>query len=273
MTETERLPSADGYLIGQSFFDRLTYNAWAGAGYYDLRTSSDPFPPVSMTDQNDGTGRFDFMQELDAPFDAGPVKVVPYGMLLLADYTNDLNGDNLGRIYGGGGVRASIPFSRFYPDVQSELFNLNGINHKIVVSANYFVADANEPYTKLPQLDRLNDDATDQALRDLRPQDPALYPGVGIALAHSPVFDPQVYAIRNLVDDRIDTLDQINELQFDVRQRWQTKRGFPGDQHIVDWMTLDVSGAFFPEETATTSASRSASCSTTTSGTSATARP
>ncbi len=50
------------------------------------------------------------------------------------------------------------------------------------------------------------------------------------------------------MDNRIDTLDSIEELQFDVRQRWQTKRGFPGEQHIVDWMTLDVSGAFFPEE-------------------------
>ena len=248
VTETEQLPRADGYLIGESFLDRLTYNAWAGAGYFDLRTSSDPFPPVSSTDQNDATGRFHLMQELDAPFDAGPVKIVPYGQLLLADYTNDLDGNNIGRVWGGVGVRASIPFSRLYPEVQSELFNLNGIYHKIVVSGNFFDAGANEPYTKLPQLDRLNDDISDQALRDLRPFDPIYYPGVGTALAKSPVFDPQVYAIRNLVDNRIDTLDSIEELQFDVRQRWQTKRGFPGDQHTVDWMTLDVSGAYFPEE-------------------------
>ncbi len=248
VTETEQLPRADGYLIGESFLDRLTYNAWAGAGYFDLRTSSDPFPPVSPTDQNDATGRFHFMQELDAPFDAGPVKVVPYGQLLLADYTNDLDGDNLGRVWGGVGVRASIPFSRLYPDVESDLFNVNGIYHKIVVSGNYFTAGANEPYTKLPQLDRLNDDVSDQALRDLKPLDPALYPGVGAALASSRVYDPQVYAIRNLVDDRIDTLDSIEELQFDVRQRLQTKRGFPGEQHTVDWMTLDVSGAYFPDE-------------------------
>ena len=35
-------------------------------------------------------------------------------------------------------------------------------------------------------------------------------------------------------------------LEFDVRQRWQTKRGYPGQQHITDWMTLDLSGSFFP---------------------------
>ncbi|HBI43360.1 MAG TPA: hypothetical protein DDY78_10970 [Planctomycetales bacterium] len=253
VTDTEQLPSVNGYLIGQSFFDRLTYNAWAGAGYYHLLPSSDVTRSnatevsVSPTDQNDATGRFHLQQELSAPFYLGPVKTVPYATLLLADYTNDLNGNDIGRVYGGGGVRASIPFTRLYPELQSELFNVNGINHKIVASANYFVADSNVRYTALPQLDRLNDDASDQALRDIRPSDPALYPAVGKFLATSPLFDPQAYAIRRLVDDRIDTLDRVNELQVDVRQRLQTKRGFPGDQHIVDWMSLDLSGTYFPE--------------------------
>src|SRR5262249_50293115 len=44
----------------------------------------------------------------------------------------------------------------------------------------------------------------------------------------------------------VDTLDTIEELNFDIRQRWQTKRGYPGFQHIVDWMVLDVSAAYFP---------------------------
>ena len=249
VTETQSLPRFDGYLIGESFFDRLTYDGWASAGFYNLHTSTDPEPPVSPTDQNDSTGRFFVMQDVSLPFDAGPVKVVPYAKLLLADYTNDLQGGNSGRIWGGGGVRASIPFTRVYPDVQSELFNLNGINHKIVASADYFIAGNNQPYTRYPQLDRLNDEVSDQALRDLRPIDPALYPnGVGTALATSPMFDPQLYAIRRLVDNRIDTLGNIDELNLDVRQRWQTKRGYPGDQHIVDWMTLDLSGTYFPAD-------------------------
>jgi hypothetical protein len=254
VTETEKLPSLNGYLIGESFLDHVTYNAWAGAGYYHLLPSTDVTRPnaievpVSPTDQNDATGRFFVQQEVSAPFYLGPVKTVPYATLLLADYTNDLNGNEIGRVYGGGGVRASIPFTRLYPGVASELFNVNGLNHKIVASANYFVADSNVRYTALPQLDRLNDDASDQALRDIRPSDPGLYPGVGKLLATSPLYDPQLYAIRRLVDDSIDTLDRINELQVDIRQRLQTKRGFPGDQHIVDWMTLDLSGTFFPEE-------------------------
>jgi hypothetical protein len=140
-----------------------------------------------------------------------------------------------------------MPLTRLYPDVDSELWNLHGINHKIVLGANYFYAQSNEPYTRLPQLDRLNDDASDQALRDIRPLEPSFTGLNGLALATSPVFDPQLYAIRRLVEDRIDTLDSIEVLQLDIRQRLQTKRGFPGAEHIVDWMTLDLSASVFPD--------------------------
>jgi hypothetical protein len=203
-------------------------------------------PPVSLTDQNDATARLFAQQELAAPFYLGPVKTEPYANLLLAEYTNDLAGDEVGRVYGGGGVRGSVPFTRLYPDVESDLFNLNGINHKLVLSANYYIAGTNEPYTKFPQLDRLNDPIADQALREIRPQEPAINPANGLALATSPLYDPQLYAIRRLVDDRIDTVNDIQVLQLDLRQRWQTKRGVPDNQHILDWMTLDLSGSYFP---------------------------
>ncbi|HEX4589063.1 MAG TPA: hypothetical protein VH120_03980, partial [Gemmataceae bacterium] len=162
-------------------------------------------------------------------------------------YTNDLNGDTEGRVYGGGGVRASMPLSRLYPNVESELFNLNGLYHKVVLSGNWFVAQSNEPHTNFPQIDRLNDDATDQALRDIYPRQPLLNPGNGFFLANSPIFDPQLYAIRRLVDDRVDTLDSIDVVQLDVRQRWQTKRGYPGQEHVVDFLTLDTSVSLFPD--------------------------
>src|SRR5262249_2688627 len=66
------------------------------------------------------------------------------------------------------------------------------------------------------------------------------------ALNSSPVYNPQTYAIRRLVDNRIDTLDTIEVFQMDLRQRLQTKRGYPGQQHVIDWMTLDLSASFFP---------------------------
>ncbi len=248
VTETAWLPRADGYWVGQSFFDLVSYNAHASAGYARLTPTHVPPPAYLPTDARTDTGRFDLMQEASIPFDLGPVRVVPYGVLDLTYYTRDRTGNDNGRVYGGGGVRASIPFSRLYPDVHSLLFNVSGINHKIVASANAYVADATDRYTRFPQLDRLNDDATDQAVRDIRPLLPILNPAHGLALTTSPIFDPQLYAIRRLLDTKTDTLDRIEVVQLDLRQRWQTKRGFPGNQHIVDWMTLDLSASLFPRK-------------------------
>jgi hypothetical protein len=246
VTETSWLPRADGYLLGQSLFDIFTYNVHASAGYAQLKPTHVPPPPVEITDKGTNTGRFDLSQDLSAPFTLGAFRIVPYAVLDLTYYTEDLTGDDRGRLYEGGGARASIPFTRIYPDIQSDLLNLNGINHKIVASANYFVAHSDTSFLRLPQLDQLNDNATDQALRDIKPIEPLINPANGLALATSPLFDPQLYAIRRLVDNRIDTLDTIEVVQADIRQRWQTKRGYPGQQHIIDWMTLDLSGSFFP---------------------------
>ena len=145
---------------------------------------------------------------------------MPYAKLLLAEYTDDLQGDEVGRVWGGGGVRASIPFTRLYPDVQSELFNLNGINHKIVASANYFFAGTNVPYTSLPSWTGSTTTPPTRPLRDLQSsRSRQLTRSAPAFSATNPMFDPQLYAIRKLVDNHIDTLDNIDELNLDIRQR------------------------------------------------------
>jgi hypothetical protein len=48
------------------------------------------------------------------------------------------------------------------------------------------------------------------------------------------------------LDSSVDTRDTIEVLQTDLRQRWQTKRGFPGQEHVIDYLTLDLSASFFP---------------------------
>jgi hypothetical protein len=252
-TETNWLPRADGYLIGQSLFDLLSYDAHADLGYAQLRPASigpSPFfsgpPPILANAVAVDTGRADLQQELRLPFYLGPVKVVPYANLDLSYYTNDIAGQEKGRAVGGGGVMASIPFTRLYPDVHSLLWNLDGINHKIVVTGNYYNAGSTASHTQFPELDRLNDDVNDYSLRWMTPFQPQFNPANGVALQTSPVYNTQLYALRQLVDSRIDTLDTIQALQLDVRQRWQTKRGFPGNEHIIDWMTLDLGATIFP---------------------------
>ncbi|MFO0845032.1 MAG: hypothetical protein U0797_22020 [Gemmataceae bacterium] len=257
LTTTQWWPRLDGYLLGQDFFDLITSNTQVDVAYASLRTSSlqpiplqvPPFTPIlpSPTDQNNSTGRAALIQEFDLPLNLGALNLVPYVKGTLAEYTNTLDGQEVGRAWGGGGVRAGLPLSRLYPDVESELFNLKGINHKMVFGANYFYARTNEPYTRFAQLDRLNDDATNLMLIEFKPYEPVYNNRAGLALATSPYYDPQTYAIRRLVDNRIETLDNIQVLQLDLRQRWQTKRGFPGFEHIVDWMTLDTSVSYFPQ--------------------------
>ena len=52
--------------------------------------------------------------------------------------------------------------------------------------------------------------------------------------------------MRNLLLTNPDSLDTMQVLQLDLYQRWQTKRGYPGAEHIIDWMTLDLSASIFP---------------------------
>lgn len=254
--ETQKLPAVDGYLLGESFpifgelfGNRLTYNAHGSAGYYRLMTTHIPPPPVGLTNYATNTGRFDLWQDLSLPVSLGDLRLAPFGVIDLTQYTKNLYGESVGRFYGGGGLRGNLPFSRLFPKAQSELLNVNGIYHKVTLSGNYYVVHSNVAFTTLPQLDRLNDDATDQSLNDIKPLEPVYQPGPsGLLLANSTLYDPQVYAIRKLqLFNRVDTLDTMNVLQADVRQRWQTKRGYPGQQHIVDWMTLDVTASYFPQ--------------------------
>lgn len=255
VTETNWLPKVDGHLIGQTFFsDRLVYSLRGQAGYAELRPTEYPPYPVLSTDRAVNTGRFNVSQELSAPFALGPVKLDPYGLLHLTEYTDDLNGDETGRAVGGGGVRASVPFSRLYGGVSSELLNLRGLYHKTVFGMNYRYLAANEPFSRFPQLDRLSDDAVDQSFRNITPFQSQFVPGPnGVRLMNAGSFDsvynPQRYAIRRLVENKLESMDDIQVLQADVRQRFQTKRGYPGMEHTVDFLTLDMSASYFPNAT------------------------
>jgi hypothetical protein len=280
VTDTNWLPKAEGHLIGQSFLNFFTYSSRADVGYAELRPASIQPLPVTVTDRPVETGRFHWNQRLEMPFDLGPIRLVPYGMVDLAYYTQDIrnynggydrfaagggdkmfttflgptldkSGEARGRFVGAGGLEASMTMSRVYSDVKSDIWNLNGLNHKATWRANYYTAYSDTPYYQLPQLDRLNDDATDQNYRTTRPRqyDYVDYrdPKVSRELALSPLFDPSQYAIRRLVDNRPDTLDTMQVLQLGLNQRLQTKRGYTGAEHIVDWMTLDLSASIFPD--------------------------
>lgn len=258
VTETYWLPRVDAYRIGQSIFERFTYHTWCSLAYARLDPFRNPgreFPlgfdnfRSPRPEEPVETGRVDWMQQIAMPIDVGPAKVVPYAVLDVAAYSQNSNHDPQGRLYGGVGTRASVPLSKLYPEVQSELFNLQGLYHKNLFSANYFVAASTAGIASLPQLDRLNDDATEAANRNVTPWHPFYEQTMGAPgnnLSYSPLFNPRLYALRRLVDSKPDNLEDIHVAQLDWRQRFQTKRGYPGLEHEIDWLTFDLSASIFP---------------------------
>lgn len=259
INETFWLPRLDGYLLGQSLFERFTYHSWANIAYARFDPYRQPatefpnkfdngLPPIEV---GVNTGRLDWMQKISAPFDAGPVRVVPYGVVDVAYYSQDNNGDQNARLYGGTGLKASVPLSKLYPDIESEMFNVQGIYHKNVFSVNYYIAGSSTSWATLPQLDRLNDEAVHNAWRDVVPWE-YTYTFIpqskanALSYGSQDIFNPRLYAIRRLVDSKPDELDDIQEVNVNWRQRLQTKRGYPGLEHTVDWLTLDLSATGFP---------------------------
>src|SRR5262249_28297698 len=89
--QTIWLPRGDAWLIGQDVFRALPYTGPASAGYARLMTSTDPEQRVSATDQPTNTVRLDWIQEIAYPFEAGPFKIVPYGLLDTAFYSRTLS--------------------------------------------------------------------------------------------------------------------------------------------------------------------------------------
>ena len=83
VTETQWLPKVEGYWLGQSIFDRITYNTWGSAAYADLQVFNLPAseipstvnPALIPTEVPVQTGRVDWMQEISVPFSLGALRL------------------------------------------------------------------------------------------------------------------------------------------------------------------------------------------------------
>ena len=179
--------------------------------------------------------------------DAGPVRVVPYVLGDLTFWQEDLNNDEVTRAYGQVGVRTSLPMWRVDPSVQSQMFNLNGLAHKVVFDAEFFWSDANRDLDRFPLYDPLDDDAQEFFRRRFFNPGNAFF---GFPAAPRR-FDDRFYAFRSgmqadVTAPSLEVADDLMVAQLGVRQRWQTKRGIPGTERIIDWIVLDIEGTLFP---------------------------
>ena len=252
-TQTEWLPRGDHFWLGQSIlFDRLTWYEHSSAGFARLGVADAPTDPADAANftlrpwevESEGE-RVVTRQELDMPFDLGPMKMVPYVLGELGHWGSDINGDDIQRAYGQVGFRASLPIWKVDPCVESSLLNVHGLAHKVVFDMEFAYADSNRNVDDFPLYDPLDDDAI-EAFR--RRYTTLTFPG-----AIPTRFDERSYAIRSglggwVTSPATEVVDDLTVLRLGARQRWQTKRGMPGARRIVDYVVFDTHLSIFPKD-------------------------
>jgi hypothetical protein len=254
VTDTQWLPRVDHFLFGQPLlFDRLTWHEHTSVGYAQMLTASPPTDPAQVAvisplpweAEREGV-RAATRHELDLPLNAGPVKVVPYLLGEAAYWGEDLTGNPLTRTYGQAGVKTSLPMWRADPTIQNELFNLNGLAHKVTFESEFFVAGSTEDLEDLPMYDRLDDNATEFTRRQMAVRTFGQPVGTFVPLR----FDERLYALRSNLQGNVtgptEIADDLMEFRLNMNNRWQTKRGIAGQQRIIDWIVLDVGAVLFP---------------------------
>jgi hypothetical protein len=219
--------------------------------------ASTPTNPVDLANFSPLPGEVDRQglraatrNEIDLPLEAGPVKIVPYALGEAAYWGSDINDQQVSRLYGQTGVRASLPMWRANPNIKSELFNLNGLTQKVVFDVDAFIAESNQDLTLFPRYDSLDDDSTEHFRRRI----PVNTFGQANGTFVPTRFDDRFFALRSNLQGSVaspvtEIAGDMLQVRMGIKQRWQTKRGLPGQERLIDWITLDTNAVFFPSPT------------------------
>jgi lipopolysaccharide export system protein LptA len=176
--EVERYPEIGYRRIGDSFLgDQLTFFSDNTADAIKMQPSRDPLseqgydvkagispgiPSLGTTGIFPHTVyRENFRQEVDYPFTLGPIRVVPYTMGILTQYSDSPNGGEITRLFAGAGARFSTAFWKVDPYAQSELFDIHQLRHIIQPEVNLFTSAQNishqDVYIYDEPIDAVND--------------------------------------------------------------------------------------------------------------------
>jgi hypothetical protein len=259
-TNTSWLPRADHFWLGQDLLEkRLTWYEHTYVGYGRFGTTDRPedladdalfeYLPWELDsggvspDSRDGLV-FSTHQELDMPLQLGALKVVPYVLGQVDYWGQDATGSDLSRVMGQIGVRSSIPFWKVDPNVRNELFNVNGLAHKMNFDMEFALAEADTPLGAVPMYNALDDNAIEAVRRR------NMIATFGGAIPYE--FDERSYAFRSgmqswVTNPASEIADDMCMFRLGMRNRWQTKRGLMGREHIVDWITFDTGITLFPD--------------------------
>ena len=252
-TETQWLPKLDYYRLGDSLLgNRFTYFGHTGGDYANIHTANEvnnknifafiPYDPTSNTSGSISSGRAYTSHELDMPLNFGFIRFVPYIQGQATAWNQQLSGQSVGRVWGAVGARADIMAYRAYPNVESELFNVHGLNHKIDFTINARDAYSNVNLNRLAIQDDLDDNTYEFVRRYF-----ALTNYAGGLLPNQ--YDPRFLMLRRGVSPITGSTDiqgTIEMIQFGIHQRLQTKRGPEGKRRIIDYMVFDVDTTYFP---------------------------
>ncbi len=250
-TDTQRLPSLDHYLLGGSVLgDRLTVSMHNQVSYSELKIADSPdnaaLDAITQTPLPGEVAAQGIIastrQEVAAPLELGPLKLVPYLSGEASHYGEDVAGDSLTRLIGQAGIRSTLPMWRFDRNVQSSLLNVRGLAHKVDFTSDLFFADSSSNLDDLPLYDPLDDDAQEEFRRRF------FFNTFGGALPTR--FDPRNYAYRQGLQRYVTNpseviADDALQARLGIHQRWQTKRGVPGRERIVDLLQFDVDTVLF----------------------------
>ena len=254
--ENESLPRLDHYILGQPILlNAFNWSAHTYGGYMHLNPAEPPTNPVDINTWTPLPGEVDAegavfgtRHLLEAPVQLGPFRAVPYALGDGSFYYKDVNQEDLTRLYGQAGLRLSLPFWKVDPTVCSLLWNLNGLAHKVSLDTDFFYADSSQNLDLYPRYNSPDDNAQEEFRRRF------FFTTFDQILggAIPPQFDDRGYLLRtgtqNYVTSPVPEIaEDLMVGKFAIRQRWQTKRGAPGRQRIVDWITLDVGGSYFPQ--------------------------
>jgi len=261
LTQSEWWPRVDHYWLGQPLLrDSLTWYQHTGLSYVRQGLPEAPIPgqgnqfwTLLPYEANVIGERLATRHEIDLPFQAGPVKLVPYALGELAHWGEVLDDAPLSRAYGQVGIRSSLPLWTADDTVESQLWNVHGLAHKVVFEAEFGYTQATQNVQQFPLYDQLDDDAINQFRRNIPYWDYGVPFGSAAGdLVFGPGFryDPRTYAVRRglggWVTGPTEIANDLTVFRLGAHQRWQTKRGPAGSRRIIDWITLDVDGELFP---------------------------
>ncbi len=250
-TEPEWAPRLNHYWLGQDLFGQLfTWNAYSSVGYGHQRPATTPVDPVDAAKFNllawesDSEGlRATTRHELDLPLSLGAMRIVPFLAGEAGFWNEDINQDDVTRLLGQGGLRASLPFWTVNPNIEDRLLDLRGMSHKVTLKTDLLFADANKDFNRFPLYDPLDDNSQEHFRRRM------IFDTFGGVLPAQ--FDERGYAIRSGLQRWVtagssEMAGTTQQARFGIDQRWQTKRGLAGHERIVDLAALDFSFVYFP---------------------------